>query len=557
MKKLIYSCIILFLMIFLLTCSSNTHVVVFDSNGGSSIESIQVEHGNLLSKPDVSKEGYSLEGWYTSLDNGETFDLKWSFTSDEVLTDLTLYAKYIVSGLDFDEETGTITDYTGPLTELVIPSEINGIPVTIIGYRAFERNDLTSVTIPNSVTTIKQDAFKGNDIMSVIIPESVTSISPRAFDWHDITSLTLSNNQNYVYENNLLLTSDDSTIIAGVGKLSEIVIPNSVTTIGDYAFYGNDLTSITISDSVTTIGSCAFFSNHLTTVTIPDSVTIMRSYAFNNNNLTSVIILGDESRFNGDWTKIGFEIELMPGFMNENGIIFDSEFNTIIDYKGVETVINIPLEINGVEVTTIGERAFAYKDLTSVTIPNSVTTIGNYAFQGNNITSVTIPNSVTILGEIAFDWYYIVNLDIGANENFIYENNLLFTSDRSTIIAGIGRLTEISIPDGVTTIRDRAFSSNNLTSVTIPDSVTTIGDSAFDWNSLTNVIIPDSVTTIGKYAFAWNSLTSVTISDSVKTIGDSAFEWNPLTSINILGDETRFNGEWENIGFPIDLKPVS
>lgn len=86
------------------------------------------------------------------------------------------------------------------------------------------------------------------------------------------------------------------------------------------------------------------------------------------------------------------------------------------------------------------------------------------------------------------------------------------------------RLTSVTIPNSVTTIRQFAFCNDKLTSVTIPNSVTTIGDSAFFANKLTSVTIPSGVTTIGKSAFSYNRLTSVTIPNSVTTIGDSAFD---------------------------------
>ena len=161
----------------------------------------------------------------------------------------------------------------------------------------------------------------------------------------------------------------------------------------------------------------------------------------------------------------------------------------------------IPSSINGVPVTTIGEYAFRYNNLTSVVIPDSVTTIGGGAFERNYLTSIVIPNSVTTIGEYAFQ-----------------SNNL----------------TSVVIPNGVTTIGNWAFADNNLTSVTIPNSVTSIGSSAFKYNNLTSVVIPDSVTTIGNYAFSYNNLSSVYIganSNLTETtgIGGYAFSSSNLT----------------------------
>jgi hypothetical protein len=171
--------------------------------------------------------------------------------------------------------------------------------------------------------------------------------------------------------------------------------------------------------------------------------------------------------------------------------------------------VTIPATVSdGVDaytVTTIGESAFLFNQLTSLTFTgNSVTTIGNSAFSANLLTSVTIPDSVTTIGGGAFS----------ANH-----------------------LTSVTIPNSVTTIGVDAFYSNLLTSVTIGNSVTTIGDEAFEGNQLTSVAIPNSVTTIGNVAFYNNQLTSVSIGNSVTTVGDNAFDGNAgLTSVVFKGN---------------------
>ena len=189
-------------------------------------------------------------------------------------------------------------------------------------------------------------------------------------------------------------------------------------------------------------------------------------------------------------------------------------------------------------VTTIEFVAFSGNQLTSVTIPDSVTTIGDSAFASNQLTSVIIGNSVTTIGEGAFNYNLLPN-----DQAFIYartDNNSdgIAEIDNTIIISYGGANKQPIIPDNVTTIGDSAFASNQLTSVTIPNSVTTIGWAAFSYNQLTSVTIPNSVTTIGARAFSDNQLTSVTIGSGIQYISWGAFykysSSNPnLSSITI------------------------
>ena len=193
-------------------------------------------------------------------------------------------------------------------------------------------------------------------------------------------------------------------------------------------------------------------------------------------------------------------------------------------------------------MTNIGNNAFSYcKSLTKINIPNSVTSIGNYAFYGcKSLVKINIPNGVASIGYSAFGYivrysvfrhtarYYSTFgyccsltipssvVDITGNpfcgwygelhnksKNFIYENHVLFSKDRTTIIAYIAKETNYIIPDSVTTIGDGAFRGcKTLISIDIPKSVTNIGRDAFrECDSLHSINIPDSVTTIGNFAF--------------------------------------------------------
>ena len=203
------------------------------------------------------------------------------------------------------------------------------------------------------------------------------------------------------------------------------------------------------------------------------------------------------------------------------------------------TNINIPNN-----VTNIGDSAFSScKSLTNINIPNSVTNIGYSAFSScDSLTNINIPNSVTNIGNEAFSWCKslnkitipssVVNMNgnpfcgwngklYNESKAFVYERQVLFNKDRTTLIAYISKDTNYIIPDGVINIGYNAFGRcDSLTNIKIPNSVTNIGDGAFaSCSSLTSINIPNSVTNIGDRAFAWcKSLTNINIPNSVTNI---------------------------------------
>ncbi len=303
----------------------------------------------------------------------------WSLNGLMVLSSSAFALQYEDFTYGVSGGTVTITKYTGAGGNVVIPAVIDGVPVVGIGNSAFYIcSGLTSVTIPNSVTSIGSLAFGYcSGLTSVTIPNSVTSIGSDAFsNCSGLTSIIIPNS----------VTSIGSQAFSGCRVLTSVTIPDSVTSIGQGAFNGcSALTSIvveasntayssqdgvlydkaktvlveypggksggfTIPNSVTNIGDWAFFNcNRLTSVTIPDSVASIGNNAFLNcSGLTSVTI---------------------PGSV------------TSIEFRAFYNCTHLTSVAIGNSVTSIGDNAFAYcSGLTSVIIPNSVTSIGNTAF---------------------------------------------------------------------------------------------------------------------------------------------------------------------------------
>ena len=377
-------------------------------------------------------------------------------------------------------------------------------------------------SIRKGVKVIGNWAFKWcNSLCSINIPNSVTTIGEQAF--------------------------------LGCESLVNINIPNSVTTIGDSAFaYCDSLTSINIPNSVTTIGEFAFWGcESLVNINIPNSVTTIGELAFLGcESLTNINIPNSVTNI-GDWT-----------------------------FERCESLTNINIPNS---VTNIGNNAFYFcRSLTNINIPNSVTNIGNNAFGGcKSLTKIIIPSSVVNMNGNPFcRWNGKL---YNESKEFIYEHQVLFNKDRTTLIAyrsndtnyiipdgvtnighcafcGCKSLNSINIPNSVTYIGNEAFGGcKSLTSINIPNSVTNIGDWAFEQcESLTNINIPNSVTNIGNHAF-WNCklLTNINIPDSVTNIGDHAFsDCSSLTSINIPDSVTNIGKSafWRCENIPSKIK---
>ncbi len=348
---------------------------------------------------------------------------------------------------DYDNE------YRGSVT---IPETISynntTYRITSIGDDAFYRcSDLTSITIPNSVTSIGESAFSGcSRLTSITIPESVTSIGSSAFfscnnlkkinymgDVATWCSIRFANrysnpmsNENVSYHPRFYINDVEVT---------DLIIPDSVTSIGNFAFYGfTRLTSVTFGNGVTSIGKESFDGcSGLTDITIPNSVTS----------------IGDGA------------------FFNCSGLIS----------------ITIPNNI-----TSINKGTFHYcYNLTSIIIPNSVTHIGDYAFSGcRSLTSITIPNSVTYIGHDAFANCRSLNSIIIPDKVYSIE---------SSTFEGCRSLTSVTIGHSVKSIESRAFADcNNLRSIVWNakhcDDFTALDNPYYDSNSVDEFDLHSQIT---------------------------------------------------------------
>ena len=492
-----------------------------------------------------------------------------TFTLPNSVTNVGYNAFYNCSGLTEPIYNDTwFVKLPSGTTEYTIPEGIQ-----YIASRAFN-SSITSVSIPNSVTTIEKEAFYNcTSLVSVTIPESVTSIGKLAFFY--CTNLTTFNFN--ATNCTSMGTSSSDYVFYNCPVLTTLNIGENVTRIPDYAFY--DCEHITgplvIPDSVTYIGEQAFaWCSGFTEITIGKSVDDVGAWAFsgcssmttfnyNAENCTS-FSPGNYWAFNAcssfTTLNIGENVKSIPPRAFQLCNFTEVTIPDSVTYIGEEAFMNcrqlatvnynaINCTVEGLSPTrplfgsaltslTIGEKvktipSYAFVNCSGLTgtliLPDSLESIGYGAFSGcSGFTgTLTIPESVTSFASAVFS---------GCSGLTSIVFNATNCTEMSSCFTDCTSITSLTIGENVTRIPDHSFRQLGLTgTLAFPASVTSIGRwSFFGCNGLSEVVIGNSVTNIDEYAFhECSGLTSLTISNSVTSIGNSAFDGcSNLTTVN-------------------------
>lgn len=400
--------------------------------GKTAIKKNEHDYTLTVVQPSGGEQGYSL---HTCKQCGYSY-------KDNFFTEV------YTEGLEYEDTDGRLTvtgagDYDGD--EIVIPSRIDGTPVTAVGEGAFENcENITAITIPDTVTYIGTCAFAGTSIAYIAIPSSVSEIGGQIFSGCENLTEVAYNcdygpSENGVFFNipSLEKVSFGGTRVPGYiclnsVNLCEVVLGDSVTEIGYRAFSGcMNLKEISIPAIVGVIGAEAFSGSGLTSVSLPAAMTVIAEMTFINCT-----------------------------YLKEVAIPYG--------------------------VSSIGYMAFyRCSSLVSVTIPDSVMSIADEAFCGcSSIEYVKLPQYITRIGYSTFSGCVSLK-DVNIPEGVAAIDGLAFLDCRS--------LEDIELPESLKSIAGNAFNGcRSLTSVTIPEGVKYIADSVFiNCDNLSEVIFAD------------------------------------------------------------------
>lgn len=488
---------------------------------GDSSNLFQISDGTLMWADDVDVESIDYPVMFPSVLNGEKV-----YYLETSLNGSSATGVYFDEGLDSTQDVAKGVD---SIEEAYIYTER-------IGSKAFENcTGLKTVEIGDSVTNIDSRAFSGcTSLEKANLPSNLTYINSYIFEGcENLKSLTIPKS----------VTNANSGAFGGCSNC-KFTIEYGMTEIPSSLFNGAEAKSISIPSTVTSIGTSAFSGLTIEQdIRLPEGLTYMGNYCFFGSNISEIEIPEGVTFIPQNGFQRCSDLEYCSILGNATGI----GKQAFADCSKLEE-IQLPDS-----VSFIGESAFSgCSALQSVNIPSSLSSLPNYVFQNcSSLTSIDLPSSLTSLGTSAFEnCSSLTTIDasnVGVFGMYAFKGCTSLTSVqlpgqiindnfKTGLFQECSSLTDITLPSNLTSLPSYLlYGCTSLASISIPSSVTRINPGVFErCSSLTGVVLPQSLTYIGTGAFrGCSSLTSLDIPSTVTTIGDFAFTSSGITSLTI------------------------
>ena len=373
--------------------------------------------------------------------------------------------------------------------------------LSVISEEAFLNcTSLEAIELPEALTTISANAFKNSGLTSVNLPESLTSLAVSAFAGCNALQTVTTSREGWRVEDTFLL-DDENTLIFAFGNLGgKVTIPDGCVTIGEYAFNGREVSEVVFPASLERIEAYAFSSTNLTNLVLPANIKEIGNYAFSSSALQSV-------EFNSADAVLG------------EGIF--SSCTKLADVKLCEGV------------KALGKKMFqSCSALQSIELPQSLVSMGTYTFYKSGLVSITIPESVKHLGDadgetgttdMFRDCKQLKSVVLPSNLSVIGGQTFYGATSLSSVTYHGYQGEGNSLPQSVTALGNKAFSSTKaLLQLDLP-GVKETGDSIFAESGITQVSLPALETVGSKFFDKCASLESVTLNDSLTALGAEMF----------------------------------
>lgn len=563
--------------------SGDAVTVYFDFNDGSEVIETTLEYGSYVTIDDMVDipEYDHLTFMYWEDMNGY-----WYYDILDVyqMEPMTLYAQWEGASdewlFDITDDGAKLRAYLGDDTHVTIPSDIEGIPVGIVGEDLFNSESLKSLTIGDNVHTLEDRAFRHNDELDSVVfeaPDAIRHIGDEVFSRVPANNLIVPAYLSHIGERAFYRTNVTSASFNGVLTFigdrafyqttlsGDIAFPSHLQTIEAYAFRDLDITSVTFNDGLQFIGAQAFENNSdISELILPSSVETIEQQAFKGiESLTSVTFepgsaltslemgLFEDSPYLATFI-FPDNLKTVHGtvFANNDALVSVELPSTADDFRNSAFADMLALETfevpEGVEV--IEPQTFRNTpNLATIVLPESLEAIHSYAFSNSGVKSIDLSENVTEIRAGAFS-------NASALETITLPDNLEVL--QFSAFRGAKSLEAINIPQNIETIENNMFNgTHSLKTVHLHDNLKEIEHNAFEETySLESMILPSGLHTIGHSVFKDSGIDMLYIPLSVDDVGTRMIE--NASNVYVFYEGTQSNISAWHWNFNPDNRPV-